>query len=150
MYDFTRFSVNGRTANRRLISVQTNFETGRFYSGTRRQLSGGVTARVAPGYMLSINAEWNRVDLNEGAFDRNVFRFNGETQFTPWIALVNNIQYDTQSAVIGWQSRFRWILTPGNDLYIVYTHNWQDDPILDRFTTLERRVASKALYTYRF
>ena len=150
VYDFTRFSVNGRTANRRLISVQTNFETGGFYSGTRRQLSGGVTARVAPGYMVSLNVEWNRVNLDEGSFDRNVFRLNGETQFSPWIALVNNVQYDTQSAILGWQSRFRWILTPGNDLYIVYTHNWQDDPILDRFATLERRIASKVLYTYRF
>ena len=26
--------------------------------------------------------------------------------------VVNNIQYDTQSAQIGWQSRFRWILRP--------------------------------------
>ena len=150
VYDFTRFGAGGRTANRRLISVQAFFETGGFYSGTRHQLSGGVTARLAPGYMLSVNGEWNQVDLDEGSFNTNVFRMAGETQFTPWIALVNNVQYDTQSAVLGWQSRFRWILTPGNDLYVVYTHNWQDDPILERFVTLERRVASKVLYTYRF
>ena len=66
------------------------------------------------------------------------------------MALVNSIQYDTQSAVIGWQSRFRWILTPGNDLYIVYTHNWLDDPVLNRFATLDKRAASKILHTYRF
>ena len=74
----------------------------------------------------------------------------GETQFSPFIALVNNIQYDSQSAVLGWQSRFRWIITPGNDLYVVYTHNWLDDPLLDRFATLDKRLASKILYTYRF
>jgi hypothetical protein len=25
----------------------------------------------------------------------------------------------TQSAVLGWQSRFRWIVKPGSDLYFV-------------------------------
>ena len=66
------------------------------------------------------------------------------------LALVNLVQYDSQSAVMGWQSRFRWILTPGNDLYIVYTHNWLDDGMRSRFVTLDRRAASKVLYTYRF
>jgi hypothetical protein len=66
------------------------------------------------------------------------------------MSLVNNIQYDSQSAVLGWQSRFRWILTPGNDLYLVYTHNWLDDPVLSRLSTLDKRFASKILYTYRF
>jgi len=149
-YDFTRVSVRGQTANRRLIAVNTTFETGNFYSGTRHQVASGVTARLGPGYIMSTNVEWNRVSLTEGSFDSNVFRFNGETQFSPWISLVNNIQYDTQSAILGWQSRFRWIVTPGSDLYVVYTHNWLDDPILDRFATLEQQLASKVLYTYRF
>ena len=74
----------------------------------------------------------------------------GETQFSPWIALVNNIQYDSVSAVLGWQSRFRWIVTPGSDVYFVYTHNWVDRPLFNRFETLDRRVASKVLYTHRF
>ena len=69
---------------------------------------------------------------------------------SPFVTLVNNIQYDTQSAVLGWQSRFRWIVTPGNDVYVVYTHNWLDDPLLSRFSTLDKRFASKILYTYRF
>jgi hypothetical protein len=60
------------------------------------------------------------------------------------------VQYDSVSAALGWQSRFRWILTPGNDLYIVYTHNWLNDVTLDRWTTLNRRAASKFVYTKRF
>jgi hypothetical protein len=66
------------------------------------------------------------------------------------VSWVNNIQYDTQSAVLGWQSRFRWILTPGDDLYVVYTQNWLDDPLASRFSALDRRFATKLLYTKRF
>ena len=73
-----------------------------------------------------------------------------DSQFSPFMALVNNIQFDTVSRVLGWQSRFRWIVKPGNDLYVVYTHNWLDDPVADRFATLDRKFASKVLYTHRF
>jgi hypothetical protein len=97
-----------------------------------------------------VNTEWNQIDLAEGSFATNVYRLIGEAQFSPFVTLVNNFQYDTQSAVLGWQSRFRWIVVPGSDLYVVYTHNWLDDPLLNRFSTLDKRFASKVLYTYRF
>jgi hypothetical protein len=53
---------------------------------------------------------------------------------------------------VGWQSRFRWILTPGNDLYLVYQHNWQEDPLdpSNGFQTLDRSAATKFIYTHRF
>jgi hypothetical protein len=40
------------------------------------------------------------------------------TQFGPFVSLANNVQYDSDSRVLGWQVRFRWILTPGNDIYV--------------------------------
>ena len=62
---------------------------------------------------------------------------------------MNSLQYDNDSRVLGWQSRFRWILKPGNDFYFVYSHNWRDDPIRG-METLERRAATKMIYTHRF
>ena len=110
----------------------------------------GLTVRARPGYIFSLNGEWNQIDLAEGSFPSNVFRGVADTQFTPFMALVNIIQFDTMSRVLGWQSRYRWILKPGNDLYVVYTHNWLEDVVQDRFGTLDRRAASKVLYTHRF
>jgi hypothetical protein len=110
----------------------------------------GLTLRARPGYIVYLNGEWNEVALAEGRFTSNLYRIVGEMQFTPYIAVVNNVQYDTISRVAGWQSRFRWIMRPGSDLYVVYTHNWLEDLILDRFATLDRRFASKLLYTHRF
>ena len=118
--------------------------------GHRHQTVVGLNVRARPGYFLYLNSEWNQVDLAEGSFSSNVYRVIGEAQFSPFVTFVNNFQYDTQSAVLGWQSRFRWIVTPGNDVYVVYTHNWLDDPLLSRFSTLDKRFASKVLYTYRF
>ena len=148
-YDFVRYRVGFNTAQRRLVSFNPTFEFGRFYSGTRRQMSANLNVRLRPGVMVYMSQEWNRVELAEGTFETTLFRMTPELQFSQWSSLVNTIQYDSVSKVLGWQARFRWILTPGNDLYFVYTHNWQDDPTLDRFTTQSRSAASKLLYTVR-
>jgi hypothetical protein len=149
-YTFSRIAFSGQTANRRILAFNGRFETGGFYSGSRRQTVAGVTLRARPGYIFSFNGEWNDVDLAEGQFSSNVFRVISDTQFSPFMAVVNNVQYDTVTRIMGWQSRYRWIMKPGNDLYLVYTHNWRDDPIEGRFVSLDRKFASKVLYTHRF
>jgi hypothetical protein len=152
-YTFTRYEVRGQTANRRVLAFNGSYQAGDFYSGTRTQRVVNLTVRARPGLIVYLTGEWNDIELAEGAFTTRLYRVVGETQFTPFIALVNNVQYDTQSAVLGWQSRFRWIITPGNDLYVVYTHNWLEstlEPRAQRFSTLDKQFATKFLYTYRF
>jgi hypothetical protein len=149
-YEFTRFRLRAQTANRRVLALNGSYEVGHFYSGTRDAKVVNLTLRARPGLIVYLTGEWNRIELAEGAFTTRLYRLIGETQFSPYVALVNNLQYDTQSAVLGWQSRFRWIIAPGNDLYVVYTHNWLEQPTFSRFATLDNRLASKVLYTYRF
>jgi hypothetical protein len=150
-YRFTRFRLSGNTANKRIVSVQPRVEWGSFFSGTRREVVMGMGVRPRPGVTVNLNYEWNDVKLAEGEFQTKLFRVIADTQFSPFMYLVNNVQYDSVSKVLGWQSRFRWILTPGNDIFFVYTHNWIDpvDPS-SRFSTLDRRAAAKAVYTKRF
>jgi hypothetical protein len=149
-YTFHRYRLFFNTANRRPVSINSSFELGEFYSGRRTERQVNLNLRVRPGLFFFLSGQWNDVTLPEGRFTTRLLRFVGETHLSPFIGITNNIQYDTQSAVVGWQSRFRWILTPGNDLYVVYTHNWVEEPLLERFATLDRRLASKVLYTYRF
>jgi len=151
-YGFTRYRVEGDTADRRLVSVRPRVEWGDFYSGDRLELNMNVSVRPRPGLLFTLGSEWNRVSLTEGQFYTRLYRFVSETQLSPFLSLANNVQYDTQSAVLGWQSRFRWIVQPGNDLYFVYIHNWLDDPLslTSRFHTLDRRAASTVFYTHRF
>jgi hypothetical protein len=149
-YEYARYRLVVGTAQRRTFAVTTTVETGSFYSGDRDQLIVDTALRPRTGVVLYLYGEWNKIALPQGRFTTRLYRTTLDTQFNPWVQLSNNVQYDSVSAVMGWQSRFRWILRPGNDLYIVYTHNWLDDPIVDRFITQDRRAASKILYTYRF
>lgn len=149
-YDFRRYRLGFNTANRRPISVRGGYEWGGFYSGTRREVTMNIGVRPRRGVRVQLEGEWNDVDLDEGSFNTRIYRVISDTQFNPWMFVVSNVQFDTVSKILGWQARFRWTLRPGNDVFVVYTHNWLDDERVGRFRTLDRRGAAKVVYTHRF
>jgi hypothetical protein len=163
-YQFTRYNLSLFTADHRMFTIEPQVEFGDFFSGSRREYIVEMGLRPRRGVLLQFEAEHNEIDLAEGSFEADVFRARANTQFSPWISVVNNLQYDTESRLLGWQMRLRWIRRPGNDFYFVYTHNWQEfqptdpfDPLNPltrlgdrRFATLDRRAATKLVYTLRF
>ena len=95
--------------------------------------------------------QWSHVDLREGSFSTALYRLVASTQVNARISISNNIQFDNVSRVLGWQSRFRWIVQPGNELYVVYQHNWLDDLLRPGgMETLSRSAATKMIYTHQF
>ena len=149
-YRFTRYGLQIGTANRRVLATTSGVEFGSFFSGNRQKVSVNLAVRPRPGVVVYLDSEWNQVDLPEGRFQARLYRAVADTQFSPWIYLVNNIQYDSVSDLLGWQFQLRWILEPGNDLFFIYLHNWHDDLLMQRFVTQDRRAATKFVYTYRF
>ena len=149
---FNRYRFQVRTAPHRFLSTGSHVELGSFFSGDRQEFRLQFSVRPRPGIVVRLETTWNRVNLAEGRFQTRLYLLEAETQFNPWIQLANNIQYDSVSGVLGWQSRFRWILKPGNDLYVVYLHNWLDDPLdsLEGFQGLDRSLATKFVFTHRF
>jgi hypothetical protein len=154
-YNFVRYQVAVNTANQRVVALHPRAEWGTFFSGERAEYALRVDLRPRTGLRINTSYEYNVVTLAEGRFDTRLLRTVVDTQFSPFMFLVNNIQYDSVSKVLGWQSRYRWIVTPGNDIFVVYTHNWLDaldplDPRQSRLRTLDRRAAAKVVYTKRF
>ncbi|MGE0812717.1 MAG: DUF5916 domain-containing protein [Vicinamibacterales bacterium] len=146
-YAWRRQQLTFDSAENRPISTRAEYSFGDFYSGSRREFNLNVRLRPKAGVYLQATTEFNDVHLAEGAFTTKLYRLDGSVQFSPWISLTNNVQFDTQSQSLGWQMRFRWIRRPGNDLFVVYTHNWLDS---DRWTTLDRKAAVKLVQTFRF
>ena len=152
-YNATRWSVGGRTAGRRMLSASANLEKSDFWTGDRTQWSVSGTIRPRRGVALSSEYERNEVRLEQGAFDTNLVRVSGDWNLNPLTALSANVQYDDVSRVLGLFARARWIVRPGNDVFLVWSHNWQNEVarLLDReFTTLSRGGAVKVNYSYRF
>jgi hypothetical protein len=148
-YDFLRYNIVTQTGNNRRAALNATYSWGDYYSGRRWDLLPGLALRPRIGLLIELNGEWHRIELPEGRFSSRVLRSNVFQQFNPWLSVSSNLQYDTTTRVIGWQGRFRWIVKPGNDFYLVYTHNWRDDPFAG-VQTVDRKASTKLVYTHRF
>jgi hypothetical protein len=153
-YQYWDYRVNLRTAGQRKVGFFTNYQWGGFWDGDRKQINGRVNFRPNGLLNAGVNFERNDVSLPTGAFKANVYGLDGQVNPSPWINLTTQFQYDDVSEIVGLFARLRWIVRPGNDVYLVYTHNWINygdgllgDPSL---TTLSRGASLKVNYTYRF
>ena len=153
-YTTWELGVRGRTAGHRRVSGGGGFSRGGFWDGDRTRVNARVSFRPNPGVSISTNFEHNAVTLPRGNFDANVYEVEGQWNANQWISVTNQVRYDNDSNIVGLFARMRWIVKPGNDVFLVYTHNWRnlgEDILNDRdLITLSRGGAVKASYTYRF
>jgi len=152
-YHSDKWSANFNTAGRRMLSGGANFERSGFWGGHRDRVDLFSTIRSRGGVSLSANYQYNNVTLPQGDFDTNLLRLSWAWNLSPWTAITGNVQYDDLSNVVGFYARLRWIIQPGNDVFLVWSNNWlyDDGPLSDsRFSTLSSGGALKLNYTFRF
>jgi hypothetical protein len=148
-YDWLRYQVVYDGAEHRVLSGRAEYSFGDFWNGERKELNLDLTIRPRPGLSVHLSGEFNDVTLPQGSFTTKLYRLDARTQFSPWLSLSNNVQYDSESGEVGWQLRFRWIQKPGNDVFFIWTQNWREE-IGRRFGALDRRGVAKIVRTIRF
>jgi len=148
-YQFARYGVSVETATKRpwVVNFEANF--GGFYNGTRRDLEFELTLKPGHHLLLGLAAERADVDLVQGKFFTQLFALQADYNFTPNISWANTVQYDTESRILGFQTRFRWILKPGNDLFVVLNRGWFKTYEHDYVPSFDRGTV-KLQYTFRF
>lgn len=146
-YRWNRYRVMVNSATKRPWVVQAAYWWGSFFSGHRRQINLGFTLKPSPNLRFEFRSERNDITLEEGEFYTQVFELGADFNFSPRISWANLVQYDNESHILGFQSRFRWILKPGNDLFVVFNRGWED--IDNRFMPAFDRGTVKFQYTFR-
>ena len=152
-YDSDSWTASFNTAGRRMLSGSASIESKGFWGGQLDGLDLSATVRPRIGVSLSANYQHNSVTLPQGDFETNLMRLSWAWNLSPWTAITGNVQYDDLSNVVGFYARLRWIIQPGNDVFLVWSNNWlyEDGPLRDsRFETLSRGGVMKVNYTYRF
>ena len=150
-YSFTRYNFSWGMSGQRPLALGGRISLGSYFNGTRRDIGPNLSLRPQNGLIINLSAQFSRIELEEGSFSTSLLQADFNKQFSPWIQASSNIQYDTVSRILGWQARFRWILRPGNDIFFVYTQNWLSDPNgVNGLETIDRKAASKLVYTHRF
>lgn len=147
-YPTWEVDIEATTATYRKFVVRLDLNSGGFWSGNRTTTAVSLTGRPVPGINMTGSFIHQDVNLAQGDFKTNLFRLNLSFDLSPWVSLNSFIQWDNLSNDLGINNRFRWIVSPGNEFLIVYTHNWQEQ--LERWTTLNNTATMKAIYTHRF
>ncbi len=123
-YRWTRYRAEANSADKRPWVVDASLEWGGFYDGIRRQMHAGITVKSGRHLTASVTTERNDVSLREGSFVTVVNSVRVTCSISPDLSWANLLQYDSESRVAGVQSRLRWILRPGNDLFVVLNRGW--------------------------
>jgi hypothetical protein len=150
-YRFTRFRYNMNSATRRSLTASLMGYFGPYWSGRAHQIQTSLTYRIAPHFIFTFNTNQTFARLPQGNFVARVVSSQINYMVSPFLSFRNLIQYDNQSRNLGWQSRTRWILKPGNDLFFVFAQGWiQAEEGGYRFLPQDSKVSAKLQYTFTF
>jgi hypothetical protein len=150
-YRFTRWRGFFSSASKRRLQGSLSVATGRYWSGHADIVQTSVSYKIPPRFIISFSTNQTFARLPQGNFSARIITSEVNYAASPFLTFSNLIQYDNRSRNLGWQSRVRWILQPGNDLFLVFNQGWiQDAGGGYNFTAQDRKVSTKFQYTVRF
>ncbi len=147
-YRFERYAASFDSATQRPVSVNARFEVGTFFDGTRYDTRLGLEWRASKHLTTGIEFEQNDLDLDDGDFTTRIGRLRANIYFTPDISWTTFTQYDNFSDSVGINSRFRWIVDEGNDIFIVVNQEFEAGP--DTLRNRSTEFITKVGWTFRF
>jgi hypothetical protein len=150
-YRFTKWGIETYTASKRRWSLGNAWWFGPFWSGRADQIDTSFQYKVGSHFQTGITVKQTFARLPEGNFVARLFILKGDYSVSPLLTFFNLVQFDTKEANLAWQSRVRWILRPGNDVFLVFSQGWlQDEARRLSFRPAETKIAGKVQYTFRF
>jgi uncharacterized protein DUF5916 len=152
-YTFTRWRFEAQSSAHRPLQFGTTTWFGQFYDGHLTQQQNYLKWTSLKGRVqLEIDTENDFAHMPEGNFVEKLWQMHLDYAWNPNLILTSFVQYDTESQNVGTNTRLRWTIKPGNDLFIVWNRGWQrlvtrPDLSLVPQTDL---VAVKLRWTFRF
>lgn len=113
----------------------------------RAGLKSRLTWRPSYHWLLEATYQYNDIALEEGDFQTHLARFQVNLQFTPDLAWITLVQWDNQSEDLGINSRLRWIIEDGREIFLVFN---QDLDTQDRIRVKSTEPLLKIFWSIRF
>ncbi len=150
-YKTNRFRAGFATARKRPLSGSFFISYGDYWSGSAERISASIAYNLPPHFTFSLKTNQTFAHLPEGDFDAQVHTSTISFAVSPRLTFSNLIQYDNRSRNLGWQSRVRWTIKPGNDLFLSFNQGWiNEDPGSLRFNAQDTKLSTKLQYTFRY
>ena len=150
-YRFTPWRIFFTSAQKRRIQGSIGFNFGNFWSGTAKVIQTGLSYKFPPYFSISLNTNQTFASLPQGSFIARIYSSRVDYAASPFLSVSSLIQFDNRSENLGLESRVRWTIEPGNDVFFIFGQGWVQD--LERgydFRRQDSRLAMKFQYTIRF
>jgi hypothetical protein len=152
-YQFTRYRLEAQSSGHRPLQFGTTTWFGTFFDGHLTQWENYIKWTSPKGRVqLEADAENDFGRLPQGNFVQRLWQLQGAYAWTPNLVLSSFVQYDTESQNIGTNTRLRWTIKPGDDLFIVWNRGWQRLILSPHDTSIVPQsdiVAVKVRWTFR-
>jgi hypothetical protein len=150
-YDETRGRIFGQTNDRRLFGAEVFYEVGDYYGGTIERLA--IEPAFLPNKFLTLGGSFEDIQIDlggDGSLNTQLFTARVDFLFDAFTAWKSFIQYDTTSKNLAVQTRLRWILEPGRELFIVGLFGFSKEDSRRSFVTEDQSLAVKLEANFRF
>lgn len=147
-YEWWENKFSFESSGSRDIYGEVEYSTGKFFTGRKKSIDLELNWKLFIHLFAggSVNIDWVR--LPEGDFSAEIYQFNVNFLFSPDISLYNYLQYDSQSNAAGLQTRFRWIVKPGNEILFVWNSGYSEP--VKRMILNESALRFKVKYNIRY
>ncbi len=150
-YRFTPLRIFFTSAQKRKLQGSIGLTFGNFWSGTAKTVQTGFRYQLPPKFSISLNTNQTFAQLQQGNFIARIISTQVNYTVSPFLSFSNLVQFDNRSGNLGLQSRVRWTLKPGNDVFFIFGQGWvQELGGFYDFRQQDSRLATKLQYTFRF
>jgi len=149
-YEFDRIQIEAEGAEQRAFASSFQFQTGDFFGGEIVSAEVGLEWRPNRRLFLGAGYEYNDVDLPGGSFITRLIQVDLNIAFNVRWSWVNLIQYDNDSGSAGINSRLRWNPRAGQDLYVVWNHDFDATGAFHGLRSTGAQFSVKYTHTFRF
>ena len=154
-YRFERFEAGVELADTRRVFGEIGVEIGTFFTGRRDTYEVELAFRPLNKLTLETELEHNDVRLDEGEFTAELARLRSTVDFNSEISWITFAQWDDRTDSLGINSRLRWILSPGREVFVVWNRAFLTRDPLERdpdftLTPATTDTTVKVEYTLRF
>jgi hypothetical protein len=157
-YPYNHAEVSITSKDVHPLSGRLLFGWGQFYSGHRMDADARLVWR--PNRTWQLELDWIQADVrlppDVGDFTSRFLRGRVLLMFSTAVAWDTLVQYDNITDSVGVNSRLRWELEPGNELYLVLNHAFnaltRPDGTVDesQLQTTSSEIIAKVEWTFRF
>jgi len=149
-YAFNEAEIYASTGTQRTFWGNVSYRAGDYFNGERERIGFGVGWRPSNHFQLTVDYDFNDVELPTGNFNTRLARFRADVIFSATMSWSTLLQYDNVTESMGINMRLHWIPEAGREAFIVLNHNLQDLDLDNRFKSAAADLAIKLNYTFRF